>query len=225
MATWLLSRWSRAEPVAGRSGEGDVANVARHRLVDLVGGVVRRDGRGAAVREMGLRPHARAARAGGRAVMSAVRARYGEYRRQRLPSSQVHQRGVGEVHRSVVVPDHERLDGGLVAIVDRKHGDCARADEASRCRLLAAAVPHEANELGQHRGRRRQGKTQRRERLHARPVPAIIAIEERDDRPRLDQPSSGHGVPPAAPEPPTALVPPAADSRRAACRTIAQRRA
>ena len=52
-----------------------------------------------------------------------------EHGGQRFALGEVHQRRVGEIHRSVSVADHQGIQGGKIRSIDRRHGHRARAKE------------------------------------------------------------------------------------------------
>src|SRR5882724_4309345 len=142
----------------------------------------------------------------------------GEDRAQRFPPRQVDERRVGKVHRPVVVARHQRVEMRGVGIVDARDGHGPGADEPPRGCDLGPAVADHVEQLREDSRRGREGKWEARERRDARPVPSIVAVEQGENRPGVDQAASEHGASRGARAPSAAPAPRGVRCHREACR-------
>src|SRR4051812_6041494 len=110
----------------------------------------------------------------------------GEDRGERLPPREVDQRGVGEVHGTVLITVHQSFDVGKVVVRDRQDGHCAGLQEGPGSGHVPGAR-EKVKDLGEDGGGRGQGKRESGESLKADSVPPITAIEKRQDRSGIDE--------------------------------------
>lgn len=116
-----------------------------------------------------------------------------ENRRQRFTFGEVHQGGVGEIHGAIPVPRHQRVHVPQFGILDGGDDDCARKRELPGSLHLRSAIANKMEQLRQNGFRGQQGKAKAAKGIDAELVPAIGAVQQRENRAGINE-RVGHGA-------------------------------
>ena len=118
----------------------------------------------------------------------------GKDRDQRLPSSQVDERRIGEVHGTVVILRHQGVECREIVVPDRRDRHRAGAKEPPRGGYLPSLVSDEMEQPGQDGRGRRDRQTEGREAGDTRRMPAIVGVEQCQQRARVREGLNPHGA-------------------------------